>query len=141
MPSFAMPWRLLGTLTVLNQIRFVWNFVFVKFFSLSENVCHRFSKNASEKWFPPHFFTEWFHNKIHNLRIKMFYQNHRHNFVLYYLIFVWVKFHVNIIRFTQLGAHKSEECFSKNYQITFIALQTSFNFPCMLQIVLEKGYP
>ena len=39
---------------------------------------------------------------IQNLRIKIFYQNHGHRFVLYYLIFAWVKPHVNLMRFTRL---------------------------------------
>ena len=32
------------------------------------------------------------------MKMKMFYQNPGHTFVLYYLIFVWVKFHVSIMR-------------------------------------------
>lgn len=38
MASFAMPLRLLGTPPVLNQISFVWNFVFVKFWSVCKGV-------------------------------------------------------------------------------------------------------
>ena len=34
----------------------------------------------------------------------MFYQIREHFFALYYLIFAWVKFHANIMRFTRLGA-------------------------------------
>ena len=103
--------RFFGAPAVLNQIRFVWNFVFVKFFSLSKKVCLLLSKKASvwfyykkkKKRFCPQFLVECFYKNIYNLRIKMFYQNRGYNFVLYYLIFIWVKFHVTIMRFPQLA--------------------------------------
>ena len=37
---------------------------------------------------------------IINLRIKMSYKNRGNTFLLYYLIFAWIKIHANIIRFT-----------------------------------------
>ena len=52
---------------------------------------------------------------VYNFRIKMFHQNGGQNFVLYYLIFTWVKFHVKITRFKLLGAPYSNECFPKTY--------------------------
>ena len=81
-----------------DQLRFVWNFFLEKFFSISKSVCPKFSKKSSLI----------FNNKdFHNLIKKMFYQTRRHAFLLYYLTFVWVKFYVSIMRFTQLGAPQS----------------------------------
>ena len=52
----------------------------------------------------------------------MFYLNHELIFALYYLIFVWVKCFVNIMRFVQLRTSQDQECFSKKYQTSFLAL-------------------
>ena len=107
--SVAMP----SILTVLNQMRFIWNFVFVRFFSISKKVCQRFSKEAPvlillpKKSISPQFFVEYHWKNIYNLRLKMFYRNCGISFVLYYLIFLWIKFHANIMRFTWLRAHQS----------------------------------
>ena len=46
-PSFAMLPRLLRTSIVLNQKKFVENFIFGKFYSISKKLCPRFSKKAS----------------------------------------------------------------------------------------------
>ena len=98
MPSFKYPSRLLGAPTVLNQMRFVRNFGFGKFYSISKKVCPRFSKKASvlvllhKKRFYSKFFVEYFYNNIHNWEIIMFYQNRDHNFVPCYLICAWVNF-------------------------------------------------
>ena len=69
---------------------------------------------------------EYFFKNIDNLRIKMFYQNPAYSFLLYYLSFVWIKFHAIMSRFTRFRPHESWECFSKNYWTNFLALQ---NFP------------
>ena len=37
----------LGARTVLYEMRFIWNFVFEKFFSISKKLCPRFSKKGS----------------------------------------------------------------------------------------------
>ena len=59
-----------------------------------------------------------------------------HSFALYYLVFAWVKFHVNIMRFTRLGAHQSLKCFSKNFQTFLLALQ---NFGLISTRVIEHN--
>ena len=95
---FTMPSRLLGAPTVLNQMSFIWNFVFVKFFSVSKKVYPRSSKKTfvfdliTEKKISPKFFVEYFYKNIHNMRIKMFYLNRGHTFVLCHLVFAWVNF-------------------------------------------------
>ena len=94
--SFAIPLRLLAVPTVLYQMKFVWNFVFEKLL-----VVQHFYKN------------------IHTLRKKMFCQNPGH--VLFFcLIFVWVKLHVIIIRFTWDEELARVECSSKHYQTCFL---------------------
>ena len=45
--SFPMPSKFSGASTVLNQMRFVKTFVFVKLFSTSETLSRRFSKKIS----------------------------------------------------------------------------------------------
>ena len=42
----------------------------------------------------------------------MFYQNSEQTFIPYYLIFTWVKCHVNIMRFPKLGAWERSPSFS-----------------------------
>ena len=62
------------------------------------------------------------------LRIKMFYQNHRHTFVLCCLTFAWVNHRVHIMGFTPLGAWQSEGCLSENYENRFLILQHFLSF-------------
>ena len=66
-PSFAMPSRLLGTPTVVNQMRFGGNYFFgEKFVSIIESVL-AISKTAS------FLLLEYFYKYIHNLEMKMFF--------------------------------------------------------------------
>ena len=61
----------------------------------------------------------------------MFDQNRQNTFVLYYLICIWIKFHINIMRFMQFGAHQTQKYFAKNYQTRFSVLRlkpATFNF-------------
>ena len=80
--KLAMPSRVLRVPTVLNQVKFIWNFVFVKLFTISKKVCARFSKNifrfgsiTKKERFSPILFVEYFYKDIHNLGIKIIYQN------------------------------------------------------------------
>ena len=106
----------LGDPTLLNQMRLVWSFVFAKFFSsaiVQKGFCFCF---ITKKFFHTIFVEYLFLSTwVYNFRIKMFHQNGGQNFVLYYLIFTWVKFHVKITRFKLLGAPYSNECFPKTY--------------------------
>ena len=83
--SFAIPSGLRAP-TALNQMGFVGNLIIGKFYSIYP----RLSKKASvlvlstkKKRFYPQFFIEYFYKNIHNLVIKMFYQNRGHIFELY----------------------------------------------------------
>ena len=82
-------------------------------------MCPRFSKKAyilvllQKKRFSPQFFVEYFYKNIRDLKIKIIHLNRGHTFVLYYLIFAWVKFHSNIMRFTWVGAEQSYRKVSK----------------------------
>ena len=104
--SFAIPSMLLEAPTVLYQVSFVGNFVFGNFYSISKKVRPRFSKTVSvlvllrKKRFYPQAFVAYLYKKIHSLGIKMFYYNRGHTFVFCYLICAWVKFHINITKFT-----------------------------------------
>ena len=87
--SFAILSILLGAPTDLNKRRFVGNFIFVNFYSISRKVFPRFSKKLRfyyKKTIYPQFFVECFNKIIHNLGIKMFHQNRGQIFVLCYLI-------------------------------------------------------
>lgn len=99
-PSFAMPSRLLGTPTVLNQMRFGGNyFLGEKFVNIKESV-FAISKKAS------FLLLEYFYKYIHNLEMKMFFQNSGNSFTLYYLIYAWLKFNVNIMRFSKAATKR-----------------------------------
>ena len=99
-PSFAMPSRLLGTPTVVNQMRFGGNYFFgEKFVSIIESVL-AISKTAS------FLLLEYFYKYIHNLEMKMFFQNSGNNFTLYCLIYAWLKFYVNIMRFSKAATQR-----------------------------------
>ena len=79
------------------------NFVFVKFFSYLKNCFYNsvlILLQKKEK--SPHFFVKRFYKTIYNLRISMFYQNREQSFILYYLVFARVRFHVTVIRITQM---------------------------------------
>lgn len=66
-PSFAMPSRLLGTPTVLNQMRFGGNyFLGEKIVNIKESV-FTISEKAS------FLLLEYFYKYIHNLEMKMFF--------------------------------------------------------------------
>ena len=66
-PSFAMPSRLLGTPTVLNQMRFGGNyFLGEKIVNIKESV-FAISEKAS------FLLLEYFYKYIHNLEMKMFF--------------------------------------------------------------------
>ena len=128
--SFPTPSRLLGAPTIINQMRFVGNFVFGKFYSISKKDWPRFYKRASvlvllEKEISPQFFVQYFYKNIHNLGIKMFYQNSEHTFVLYYLIFALVKIHVNIYATWTPKLRISP----KTIKIVFQLCTGFFNFP------------
>ena len=43
---------------------------------------------------------------IHNLEIKMFFQNSGNSFTLYCLIYAWLKFYVNIMRFSKAATQR-----------------------------------
>ena len=106
-----MPSRLLGSSTVRNQMRFAWNFVFEKFFLISKKVFLRFFKKKIllvllQKRFSSQFVVDYVYKNAQSLRIKIFKQSRRYRFVLYYIIFAWVKFHVKTMKFNDLDLTK-----------------------------------
>ena len=111
------------------------NLVLEKFFSISKQLSPWFSKKASvlvflQKRIYPTSFVEFFYKNI--LGIKMFYQNCGHTFLLYYIICICVKFHINIMRFTQFGAPQTQKIFPQKLSNRFSVLQlklATFNFP------------
>ena len=89
-PSFAMFSRLLWAPALLNQISLVSNFAFGKFYSISKKVCPHFPRKNSvfvffKKRFYSQVFVEYFYKMIHNLGIKMFYQNHGIKIMEFYM--------------------------------------------------------
>ena len=128
--SFPTPSRLLGAPTIINQISIVGNFVFGKFSSICKKDWPRFYKRASvlvllEKEIPPRFsprfFVQYFYKNIHNLRIKMFYQNSEHTFVLYYLIFALVNIYATCTPKLRISP--------KTMKLVFQLSTGFFNFP------------
>ena len=75
------------------------NFLFCSFSQYLKSVSAVLQKSfrfgfITKKRFSPQFFAECFIKNIHNLKVKMLYQNREHTFVLvlYYLIFTGEKF-------------------------------------------------
>ena len=99
-PSFAMPSRLLGTPTVLNQMRFGGNFFFWG------KICQYHRKRVRDLQNSFLFAFRVLLKYIHNLEIKMFFQNSGNSFTLYCLIYAWLKFYVNIMRFSKAATQR-----------------------------------
>ena len=111
--------------TVLNQIKFVCN---VSQFSKKDFILVLFKK--IKKFFSV-FFVEYFFENIQNLKIKMFYQKCRLNFVLCNLIFMSVKFHVN----NEMYPTRS----SPKLRISFEKLSHQFVSSAKLPLRILKG--
>ena len=91
--SFAISSRFLRALVFLNQMKFVWNFVLVKFFPLSKHYvldarrklpfCFDYKKKFLAKIF------SWlFSQKYSWHEAKMFYRNWGHTFLLCCVVFL-----------------------------------------------------